>query len=59
MSGPWPRALTPARHGNCDNPAAPTPWNPSPEAETWLHGLADAYGFASVWRGLDHVEQQC
>lgn len=34
-----------------------TPWNPTPEAETWLHGLASAHGFNPVWRGLDHVEQ--
>jgi hypothetical protein len=34
-----------------------TPWNPTPEAETWLYGLASGHGFAPVWRGLDHVEQ--
>lgn len=34
-----------------------TPWNPSPEAETWLQSLASAHGFATVWMGLDHVEQ--
>lgn len=34
-----------------------TPWNPTPEAETWLHGLASVRGLAPVWRGLDHVEQ--
>lgn len=34
-----------------------TPWNPTPEAETWLQGLASAHGFTPVWSGLDHVEQ--
>jgi len=34
-----------------------TPWNPTPEAETWLHDLAGEHGFTAVWRGLDHVEQ--
>ena len=34
-----------------------TPWDPTPEAETWLHGLAGAHGFIPVWRGLTHVEQ--
>lgn len=34
-----------------------TPWDPTPEAETWLHGLASARGFTPVWHGLGHVEQ--
>lgn len=34
-----------------------TPLNPSPEAETWLHGLGEAAGITTVWQGLDHVEQ--
>jgi hypothetical protein len=34
-----------------------TPWNPSPEAENWLHDLGLAAGLTTVWQGLDHVEQ--
>jgi hypothetical protein len=34
-----------------------TPWNPSPEAENWLHDLGQAAGLTTVWHGLDHVEQ--
>lgn len=26
-----------------------TPWNPTPEAEIWLHELASAHSFTSVW----------
>lgn len=34
-----------------------TPWDPTPEAETWLHGLASECKFTPVWHGLGHVEQ--
>lgn len=34
-----------------------TPWDPSPEAETWLQGLANPYRFTPVWHGLTHLEQ--
>lgn len=34
-----------------------TPWDPTPEAETWLQGLATSYRFTPVWHGLTHVEQ--
>ena len=34
-----------------------TPWNPTPEAEAWLQGLAGRYDFTPVWHGLDYVEQ--
>ncbi|MGC5055094.1 hypothetical protein ACLQ2S_27035 [Micromonospora sp. DT48] len=34
-----------------------TPWDPTPEAETWLQELAVRYGLKAVWRGLSYVEQ--
>jgi hypothetical protein len=34
-----------------------TPWDPTPEAETWLQGLTSGYSFTPVWHGLGHVEQ--
>lgn len=34
-----------------------TPMKPSPEAENWLHDLGITGGVATVWHGLDFVEQ--
>ena len=34
-----------------------TPWDPTPEAETWLQKLGGKHGLTATWRGLDHVEQ--
>lgn len=34
-----------------------TPWDPTPEAESWLRGVASAHGVTAIWRGLTHVEQ--
>lgn len=34
-----------------------TPWNPSPEAENWLHDLGSAADIQTVWHGMDFVEQ--
>lgn len=34
-----------------------TPWDPTPEAETWLHGL-DYPGVTKIWHGLTWVDQQ-
>jgi len=34
-----------------------TPWDPTPEAESWLNSLGSAHGVTAVWRGLTYVEQ--
>lgn len=34
-----------------------TPWDPTPEAETWLQGLGDA-GIKKIWHGLTWADQQ-
>lgn len=34
-----------------------TPWNPTPEAETWLRKLGSEHGLTAKWHGLDYVEQ--
>jgi hypothetical protein len=34
-----------------------TPWDPTPEAYTWLQGLAAPYSVTVYWDGLTHVEQ--
>lgn len=34
-----------------------TPWDPSPEAETWLHDLGDT-GITKIWHGLTWADQQ-
>lgn len=34
-----------------------TPWDPTPEAQNWLHDLAIAHGVSPRWRGLTYVEQ--
>ncbi|MFE5331347.1 hypothetical protein ACFRCG_33675 [Embleya sp. NPDC056575] len=34
-----------------------TPWDPTPEAETWLHDFATAHGVSPTWRGFTYVEQ--
>jgi hypothetical protein len=34
-----------------------TPWDPTPEAETWLRQLGNEHGITAFWRGLTHVEQ--
>jgi hypothetical protein len=34
-----------------------TPWDPTPEAETWLQELAETHGLVGRWSGLTFVEQ--
>lgn len=34
-----------------------TPWDPTPEAETWLQQLGAKHGLTAIWRGLGYVEQ--
>ncbi|AXE40210.1 hypothetical protein JS278_03076 [Acidipropionibacterium virtanenii] len=34
-----------------------TPWDPTPETETWLQGLGQA-GIKKIWHGLTWVDQQ-
>lgn len=34
-----------------------TPWDPTPEAEVWLHKVGAAHGVTAVWHGLTYVEQ--
>jgi hypothetical protein len=34
-----------------------TPWDPTPEAETWLQGLAKARALKAVWHGLTWADQ--
>jgi hypothetical protein len=34
-----------------------TPWDPTPEADTWLQDLATRYKVTAVWHGLTYVEQ--
>lgn len=34
-----------------------TPWDPTPEAFTWLHGAARRYAVTAHWDGLTTVEQ--
>lgn len=34
-----------------------TPWDPTPEAVAWLHGLGETYGVKAAWKGLTYVEQ--
>lgn len=36
-----------------------TPWDPTPEAETWLQDLASTYGVHGVWDGLTVVDGWC
>lgn len=33
-----------------------TPWDPTPEADTWLQGIDDAQPYKRVWHGLTYVE---
>ncbi|WP_112236844.1 hypothetical protein [Kribbella monticola] len=34
-----------------------TPWDPSPEAENWLHDLGKDFGVTAIWDGLATVDQ--
>lgn len=34
-----------------------TPWDPTPEAESWLQELGQSYGVTAVWRGLTWADQ--
>ncbi|GAB3428384.1 restriction endonuclease [Flindersiella endophytica] len=34
-----------------------TPWDPTPEAENWLHDFGSEHDLRAVWNGLTHVEQ--
>ncbi|ALG28965.1 hypothetical protein AOZ07_08245 [Glutamicibacter halophytocola] len=32
------------------------PWDPSPEADKWLHGIGEGHGVRAIWNGLTRVE---